>query len=239
MANWVKLDLSVCDNPPEFISRDDRCFYLRDYLVDKATHTPRWKLNQDVTNFKIKPTELVANPSRVKYKKKSTELFARELAALIPRPVVLVPIPGSKTATHADFDDRLTQVLVKAQALNPKIHLAAPFTRTIDIESRHSTPGPRSPQIHLDSITCASIPPSTWPVIDGSPGTELYLVDDVLTSGSSFRACKQLLLAAHPGLAIGGIFWARTKPIMGLPGGTDVEAIAKAVGLPQPPPKQG
>lgn len=234
MANWVRLDLSVIDNPPEYITPDDRCFYLRDYLVDKATKTSAWKLNQVVWNFKIKPTVMVANPSRERFKIEATETFAGELAEFITRPALFAPLPCSKTTGHADFDNRLMKTLERARAINPYIHICSPLTRTVDIESRHNVQGPRSPMVHLNSITCTAIPDAAWPMINGIRGTELYVLDDVLTSGSTFRACKQLLNATHPNITVGGIFWARRRTIVPC-SDTTIEDIAKSVGLPKTP----
>jgi len=77
--------------------------------------------NRLISNLKIKPTEIVGNRHRARYKQEAMIHCASALRTLIRRSWVeihgtFVPIPGSKTTDHRDHDGRIEWVLQTAFA---------------------------------------------------------------------------------------------------------------------------
>lgn len=110
----------------------------------------------------------------------------------------IVPIPPSKPVGHAEYDDRVSQIA----------HLVSPggvreVIRTSRLrEARHLGAAPRNLEglrSTLD-IDRALIEPRPRGVI---------LLDDVLTTGCSFRVCKTMLAEIWPEVPVFGLFVAR------------------------------
>lgn len=95
----------------------DRCLYAyeytsgRDYLFSQT--------NSLINNLKKKPSS--SSQAELRYKANAIQtcstLFASTLNQAWLDEATLVPIPGSKAAGHADFDDRMSQILrgIRAQ----------------------------------------------------------------------------------------------------------------------------
>jgi predicted amidophosphoribosyltransferase len=48
-----------------------------------------------------------------------------------------------------------------------------------------------------------------WVGFRGEAPSQVVLIDDVLTSGTSYRACKRLIREHHPNMDVIGLFWTR------------------------------
>ena len=49
-----------------------------------------------------------------------------------------------------------------------------------------------------------------WSNVDLSPHTHIVLIDDVITSGAHFAACKRKIRTNYPNMDIVGVFWAKS-----------------------------
>jgi len=47
-------------------------------------------------------------------------------------------------------------------------------------------------------------------IVDLSPFTHVFLVDDVISSGTHYKVCKDLILTDNPEIEVVGIFCAKT-----------------------------
>lgn len=187
---------------------EDQCWFLREYLVESVrTGSRTWELgetNQLVSNFK-REIRHRGTPSW-QHKLRAIDVFAQELAVQVSQHLLFAAMPSSKPVDDPEYDDRLVQVLAKARELNPKIHICTPVIRTQKIPPSHTRPGPRRPQDHLPSLAFNALP-------DVMPHQAVVLLDDVLTSGSTFKAVQHVIKAARPEVTVAGCFWARRKTV--------------------------
>jgi hypothetical protein len=61
--------------------------------------------------------------------------------------------------------------------------------------------GVRDPSSFYDNLAWSGIGPSNGAIV---------LIDDVITSGSRFKACQRLLVEKVPGILVYGLFWAKS-----------------------------
>ncbi len=113
----------------------------------------------------------------------------------------LVPVPCSKTREHSLYDDRMLQV-VRRMAQRLPNDIRELVIQTDDLESFHGgfrlRPRDLSEYYKLDEELCT-----------GAEPTEIAIFDDLLTTGSHFKAMKLVLRSMFPGVPISGLFIAR------------------------------
>jgi len=198
-------DLSRPDH--YFIEADDECLYLGEYNARKGYQFSA--TNQLIFNFK-KPMDRRGQPGWT-YKRSAIEKAGRQLRealdALNPKwlsTATLVPMPPSKVKSDPMYDDRLMQML---QVLGTGLQLDV---REI-ISQRESTEAAHSTEVRprVDEL-CDNY------VIDEArvdpPPRVIGVIDDVLTTGSHFKAAQRLLRSRFPTVNIYGIFVARRAP---------------------------
>lgn len=115
--------------------------------------------------------------------------------------VVLLPSPPSKIPTDPAYDDRILQVLNK---INPAwgLDIRELIRQTTNREAMHTlddryTPGQLMGMWEINEALVDPIP------------SEIVFVDDILTSGTHFRASKDLLQQRFGLVNVVGIFLAR------------------------------
>jgi predicted amidophosphoribosyltransferase len=181
-----------------FLTDEDECYYFGNYSPGKSfKHS---ETNQTIFNLK-KPMS-AKGKHEWKYKTQSIDKIGKNIAANLTRAllpdVVLVPIPPSKPPSHPEFDDRIERV----------VNFAAPFQganvlRTLVArDPMHNGQNQRSVESIYQSLEFVENPET---LIRGV----CILVDDVLTTGASFRACKQKLLELDGVNRVIGFFGAR------------------------------
>lgn len=191
---WKKLD--VVENPPVFMTADDDCYYARDYISHGSYSAS--EANQLISNFKKHP-KYKGTPSW-RYKEQAIDRFAREIATVLGKNISVAAIPPSKLPTHPEYDSRLADTLIRLKQLRPDLTIERPFT------CRASTvPSHQGGSRRIDEIA-ANL---QWRGLSVGCKT-LVLIDDVLTTGAHFRACKRVLARDAQGVYVAGLFWART-----------------------------
>jgi hypothetical protein len=193
---WNKLvENGTQATPSNLVLPQDECYYTREYLKEGFSASAS---NQLVWNFQISPTE----EHRMRHKKDAIEAFVSELGHLMSRVKVqsylIAPMPTSKVPGHPEYDDRLIQVL---QKVAPQQYCEPIVGGNSHLPSKRG--GPRHPSFYSANYVFKGFSPGLLPSV-------LFVLDDVLTSGSHFRAYKDLMLARCPGLRVVGIFWALT-----------------------------
>ncbi|MEL6934268.1 MAG: hypothetical protein AAFO17_14450 [Pseudomonadota bacterium] len=184
-----------------YLTPDDSCLYLleytsgRDYSFSKA--------NQIITNLKKKPS----NSHRADYRYKqivirqASNTLAGALRADWLDHATLVPVPGSKSEEHPDYDDRMERICLGIRADIDVRNLVKQTQSTV--ASHEAGDGKR---ISVDElIDLYEIDDS----IAEPPPTDIAVVDDVLTAGTHFRAMKTVLNERWPNVRVTGIFIAR------------------------------
>ena len=206
-------DLTRSDHT--FIETGDECLYLGEYTARKGYQFS--ETNNLIFNLK-KPMDRRGQPGW-QYKKHAIEEAGRQmrmaLDALNPKwlsTATLVPMPPSKVKSDPMYDDRLMQML---QVLGTGIHpdVREMIVQRESIEAAHSTEvRPRIQGLLANfSIDEALVDP---------PPHAIGLIDDVLTTGSHFKAAQYLLRSRFPSIKIYGLFVARR-----VPGSEDIIAL--------------
>ncbi|MEM9447820.1 MAG: hypothetical protein AAGA75_04730 [Cyanobacteria bacterium P01_E01_bin.6] len=160
--------------------------------------------NQLITNLKIRPSET----HRLHYKKRAIQRFANEVIdglALQKSPIVLVPMPPSKTPTHPDYDDRIDKVAQLVSNALDQVYYSPLIYRTVDVNAHHIGKSRNPHKIYdhfsIDEALASNIAETKC----------LVMLDDILTSGAHFTAAKAKLQRRFPNNEIGGLFWAKAE----------------------------
>lgn len=184
------------------LTTDDECAFLGEYTARKGyAHS---KTNQIITNLK-KGLEL-RGTSQWPWKNKAIVEIARcmsdNLQADKMQGVVVVPIPPSKPVGHPLYDDRMAQA---ARLIRPPADVRELLYTIAEREALHHQSGKRDVAAMMANIGVRV------DLLQPDPVTVL-LIDDVLTTGCSFKACKAVLAQHWPGATILGFFVARRVP---------------------------
>lgn len=203
MLSLQKIDEHSRPDHP-FLDEDDDCFYIREYTPRQG---PQYSsTNQLIWNLK-KPRSQEAEP-HYRYKSLAIEQAGDELRQLIReewiKTATLVPIPGSKAKDDPLYDDRIVRV-VKRMARGIRADIRDLITQTESLDCFHEgsrlSPHQLAKHYTLDQSLC-----------HGEPDI-VGLVDDILTTGSHFKAAKQLISGQWPSAFVVGIFIARVYRI--------------------------
>lgn len=194
---WQKLECGPNGDWPIYLSADDICYFAREF-ISHGGYTAGVG-NDVISNFK-KQVSYKGTPSW-KYKLAAIEQFAKELDMLIPDNVYITSMPSSKTPDHPEYDPRLEQTLDKLKLIKPTINIVKPFANINSREALHQGGVTRTPELIYGNLKWLGLPTH----IDN-----LIIIDDVLTTGSNFKACQRLLVENSPGTCLIGIFWAKT-----------------------------
>jgi hypothetical protein len=184
-----------------YLDQDDECYYLFEYTPRQQP--PYDAINDLIFNLK-KPVDRRGRPEYY-YKERDIERSGEFLRSAINDEwlptAILVPIPCSKTKDHPLYDDRILQIINRMTAgLNCDIRELV--FQTESLESFHG--GCRMPPhqlrqyIQMDEALCL-----------GKQPREVTLFDDVLTTGSHFKAIKSVIQDHWPDVQVSGIFIAR------------------------------
>ncbi len=191
---WKKLD--VVESPPVFMTPTDDCYYARDYISHGSYKAS--EANQLISNFKKHPKH--KGTSSWRYKEAAIDQFAREIAQVLGKSISVAAIPPSKLPEDPEYDSRLADCLARLKQIRPDLTVERPFVcRESTVPSHHG--GSR----RIDEIA-ANL---KWRGLSVGCQT-LVLVDDVLTTGAHYQACKRILAREAAGVRVAGLFWART-----------------------------
>jgi predicted amidophosphoribosyltransferase len=197
---WKKLDR--VENPPAYLESTDYCFYARDYASGKDHNFS--EANSLIKN--LKKSVKKKNSREWVYKEQAVRRFAAELAALFESATsdfFVAPIPPSTHRNNEEYDPRLDMVLEQLTALCPRARAIEPIFRAKSRTPAHLSGNSRpSVQDVYESLG--------WNHAVKIPDGTLFLVDDVITAGASFKACQRLIKGHAPAVSVVGVFWART-----------------------------
>lgn len=179
----------------------DQCYFLYEYTSGQT-----WAFsstNSLISNLKKKPSLLDANQSY--YKDRAIYDAASALRQTLNpnalQNVTLVPVPGSKAPGHPDYDPRMDRV---CSLISSTIDIRNLVVQTDSTEAAHEAgDGDRiTVQQLLDvyQIDEALVQPVP---------TTIWIMDDVLTAGTHFKAMQIILAQRFPEIPVFGVFIAR------------------------------
>lgn len=192
--NWKTLE--IVEDPPGRLSAEDRraCHYARDYFAQGGYQAGDG--NRLILNFK-KPNERRKNEHEWKHRVNAIRQFANELAPALPKEFAVCFVPPSIAKGDTGYSDRFDVLADRLRNLGCNVFDG--FTRKASTPSLHSGEGDRDSDSIASSLTWN--PPDEF--------IKIAIVDDIITTGASYKACQQLVLEWSPTCEILGFFWAR------------------------------
>ena len=196
---WNLIEATTEFVPVRLDLDEDKCFYARDYIP--RTGYEGSHCNQLIHNFKKDASK--KNTQEWPHKISAIKQFALELAP----PIVELPtgwgvsyVPTSKHKDDPNYDSRYEMLHSELLRLNSNIDFFETCYSIKSIKSSH-TGGSRAVHILQANMEVRQLRKGIKGVL---------LIDDVISSGSHYIACKNLLLGQYPSLEMAGIFWAKT-----------------------------
>lgn len=186
-----------------YLSDDDECFYFGDYTARKGYAYS--ETNQLILNLKKSVSR--RNENDYRYKSQAINVVAENLNQHFIKPelVTFIPIPPSKCRNDPLYDDRLVKILEKFHQLNNNVDFRDLIVQAQTTEASHDMIHRPSPE---EIITLYSI--NTHLIQGIRP--HVIIFDDMLTTGSHYKAAQELLLKGIPDINIYGLFVARRAP---------------------------
>lgn len=191
------------EDPPHFLTAEDqaKCFYTREYASgQKYSYS---EANNLISN--LKKGVALRGTNQWPHKRRAIQRFAAELYQWfkdINFPYHICSIPSSKRRDHEEYDSRLDDVLSLVAAELPNAIHSTPIIRNVTLRAAHLSPGDRPTiQEHYESMEWVGLEIPPAPVI---------IIDDVITSGASFKACQRHFRENAPEADLHGAFWCKT-----------------------------
>lgn len=182
-------------------AKTDHIYYYREYTA--GVGYSYGESNNLILNFKMGPNP--QNQNRLYYRNLAIDNFVRELCLLLKNAVDdswISWIPSSKSPEDPEYDNRLELTVESAcRQFNKLQKIGTLYTR----KSR--------PPLHTGGWRDPAqiIPTLEWyDQVDLSGSSNLILIDDLLTYGTTFNAVCSVIRDRYPQIVIAGVFWALT-----------------------------
>jgi hypothetical protein len=202
MNRLLKIDELVRDMHAH-LREGDECYYFKEFTSEQG---PKYSPgNSFVYNFK-KSLDKKGQPDW-QYKalaiRQLGELYCESFPHVLNiEECIIIPIPPSKIKSHPLYDDRLIQTLKIFANKFPEADIREILSFRDNLRASHEGPPRPSPDEIFQNL-----------VIDESlcqqKKAKIVLVDDVITAGAHFKACKAKILEYFPDAEVMGIFIAR------------------------------
>lgn len=194
---WKTIDQDEIGQQRRWLIPGDECLYAREYISKGRFQDST--ANQLIINFKKHPSR--KGRPEWRHKLAAVQQFAQELSEILENNATIMTIPTSKNRTSEEFDDRFQLLTKHLEALRPDLIVTEPLYKKSDSIAFHAG-GERDVAVLLRSLS--------WRGFEGDSPREIVLIDDLITWGTSFAACKQLIQKNCPDTGVVGLFWAKT-----------------------------
>ncbi|WP_130613360.1 phosphoribosyltransferase [Fluviispira sanaruensis] len=210
-AKAQKIDKLIIQDH-RYLDRDDECFFFAEYFnKDGVIINQGYGAGDNlISNLKIKKSET----KRLKYGHKAKAI--KQCADLIVKcftvdklkECLFIPIPPSKTKDDPEYDDRINQILIsiqeEAKLINSDIKFIDLLSTKLSREQTSSHSGKNlTPKEHIDNWVIS-------PLNEDLNKYEVIIIfDDVITTGSQFKAAKNIVQSLNTSAKIIGLFVAR------------------------------
>ena len=201
---FIAIDDSIREEHT-YLTKDDVCYFLGEYQARAGFAAS--VMNNTIANLK-KPVSKRGLPE-YRYKdaaiNQANSMIRNALSAQGIATSTFIPIPPSKCRTDALFDDRMMRILSGG---TPPLDVRDIFQMRISLRPHHEyQEGERRPTV-ADLEAAIDVDDAQLQQPLGNP---VFLVDDVITNGTHFKACKRLILDRVPQSQIVGLFLARRR----------------------------
>jgi hypothetical protein len=156
--------------------------------------------NQLMENFKKESSKKGTNEWY--WKEDAVKTLATELTTILPKNSVVFSIPSSKLETDPEYDPRFDMLFKQLDNLGWQVEVAKPISCKTSQIPAHLGGASRNPAEIKDNYH--------WNGFDSDCPEEMYIIDDVITTGGHFSACKDLILEHCPETSVIGIFFCKT-----------------------------
>lgn len=202
--SWKKLS-DVFNGRPYFLENDDlnNCYIAREYISRGGYNIS--DTNNLVQNFKMGCN---VEDKRLYYRTNAIKQFANELLELFRsdnfKKQTIIVIPSSKIKSDPKYDDRMDKVCeILKENEDIQIQIIEPIRRKQSRQARHTSDIRRNIDTEYQELE--------WISNDAlSQGVTVILLDDIITSGASFKACQKIITEHWSDVNIIGVFWAVT-----------------------------
>ena len=187
-----------------YLDEDDVCFFIGEYTARQGFAFSA--TNNLIINFKKSMDRRSLPEWRYKGEaiRKAATAFRQAILSGVLDAITFVPIPPSKALTDPLYDDRITQML-RAIRPKPALDVRELIVQEFSTDAVHDNEVRPTP----DEIVARYKLEET--LLQPEPGF-IAVVDDVLTTGSHYRAAHTLLRTRFPTTPIQGLFLARRAP---------------------------
>lgn len=200
MPNFSQIDDTTIGDHARLLA-SDRIFYLFEYTSGRDYSFSA--TNGLISNLKKKPS-LKLTP-QYKYKLRAIRACGHHLSGAINHDwldgATLVPVPPSKAAGHADYDDRMAEICAAIPA-QFALDVRKLVVQTQSTDAAHESD-------HRPSVEELLALYEIDEVLTAPPPTRIAIIDDVLTAGTHYRAMHIKLAERFPGVPLVGMFIAR------------------------------
>lgn len=187
-----------------YLDPGDECYFVGEYTA-RAGYA--FSATNDLIQNLKKPMDRFGRPEW-KYKDWAITRAGDMLREAVPqellRTATFVPVPPSKAKDDPRYDDRLLKVLGRAASGQP-IDVRELVVQQRSTAAAHESDNRPSPQ---ELIAGYAVDETK---VDPEP-QRLVVFDDLLTTGSHFKAVAQILRNRFPNKPIIGMFIARRAP---------------------------
>lgn len=201
---FIKIDEAL---RPEhsYLSQDDECYFLGEYhpragfkaglINDMISNIKKSVDKQHLPEYRFKEAAILS----------ANRMLRAALSADAQAACTFVPIPPSKAIDDPLYDDRMFRVLAAGQ---PPLDVRSLLTMRESTRAHHEyAEGVRRPTPDdLRELLVLSEAQLAAPMRQ-----TIVLFDDVITNGTHFKACKQILLQRMPAARVIGLFIGRRK----------------------------
>jgi predicted amidophosphoribosyltransferase len=184
----------------QYLTPEDECYFFMTYTRLDQGYTAE---NDLILNFKKGMDR--KNKPEWRYKvyaiHEISNLFVESMRLSNEAQTIFVPIPPSWMKGDPLYDDRIIQVIQNLCNAWPDAQLREIISLNSNKPPTHRnrmSPDEIVPYLDVDETLCVD------------QRSIIVLVDDVITNGAHFKACKRLLQVRFPNSRIIGLFVART-----------------------------
>ena len=195
MSVWKKIDAS---HRLYYIREDDTCIYAREYKAGQGYAAG--ETNQLILNFKKSPT--ARNTNQWPHRDRGVKQFATEVSAMFGQnsAAAITGVPSSKTKNDPEYTNRFEDAFAHLLTLKPNLIVEWPIDIAVSVQPAHGGGSRRPNEIKANYV---------WRGFQHGTPEVLVLCDDVVTTGSHFRAASDFLRENGFVGKVVGIFWAR------------------------------
>lgn len=189
-----------------YLDKSDFCFFLEEYYAEKGyQHSAA---NQRIYNIKKSPQR--KGLIDYKYKVRDINWYGDRLRKALPESyfdggAAFIPIPPSKARNDPDYDDRMIRIARRMCVGYDDADVRDLIIQTQTLEAAH-----KKDEKRLTPTEQASFYSVDKELLAERPLPKLVVIlDDVLTTGSHYKAAEAVILQHAPNCTPVGVFLAR------------------------------